>query len=43
MGSLIPAGSLFVGMDTFLGPFYLAGGMAEGGNHALYLYLGATY
>ena len=41
--SLIPAGSLFVGLDTFLGPFYLAGGMAEGGNYALYLSLGAAY
>ncbi|WP_373501705.1 patatin-like phospholipase family protein [Desulfococcus sp.] len=42
-GSLIPAGSLFVGVDTFFGPIYLAGGMAEGNNYAWYLYLGTTY
>lgn len=41
--SLIPAGSLFVGVDTFFGPIYLAGGMAEGSNYAAYLYLGTYY
>ena len=34
------AGSLFVGLDTFIGPVYTAGGLAEGGNSALYLYVG---
>ncbi len=41
--SMIPAASLFVGLDTFMGPMYLAGGMAEAGNYGLYLYLGTTY
>jgi len=34
------AGSLFIGMDTFIGPVYLAGGLAEGGHSALYLFIG---
>lgn len=34
------AGSLFVGIDTFIGPVYIAGGLAEGGHSALYLFLG---
>jgi NTE family protein len=34
------AGSLFVGLDTFIGPIYIAGGLAEGGNSALYLFVG---
>ena len=38
--SSIFAGSLFVGMDTFIGPVYFAGGLAEGGNSALYLFVG---
>jgi NTE family protein len=37
------AGSLFVGADTFIGPVYLAGGLAEGGNSALYLYVGRPF
>jgi len=40
LSSSIFAGSLFIGMDTFIGPVYLAGGLAEGGNSALYLFLG---
>ena len=41
--SLIPAGSLFLGVDTPLGPFYAAGGYAEGGNASLYLLLGKLF
>jgi NTE family protein len=41
--SLIPAGSLFVGADTPLGPAYLAAGYAEGGNASLYLLLGRLF
>ncbi len=41
--SLIPAGSLFLGIDTPLGPFYMAGGYAEGGNTSLYLLLGKLF
>jgi NTE family protein len=37
------AGSIFVGADTFIGPVYLAGGLAEGGHSALYLYVGRPY
>ena len=37
------AGSLFVGADTFIGPVYFAGGPAEGGHSALYLYVGKPY
>ena len=34
------AGSTFVGVDSFLGPIYLAAGYAEGGHTALYLSFG---
>lgn len=34
------AGSLFVAADTALGPFYLGVGTGEGGERALYLFLG---
>lgn len=37
------AGSVFIGYDTPLGPFYLGFGHADGGNNALYLYLGRTF
>jgi NTE family protein len=35
--------SLFLGMDTFLGPVYLASGFDEHGNQAFYLFLGRTF
>jgi NTE family protein len=41
--SLIPAGSLFVGAYTLLGPAYLGAGYAEGGNASLYLLLGRLF
>ena len=41
--SLIPAGSLFLGVDTFLGPFYLGAGYAESGNASLYMRLGKLF
>jgi len=41
--SLIPAGSLFLGVDTPLGPFYLASGLAEGGNASIYMLLGRLF
>lgn len=37
---LILGGSLFAAIDTTLGPFYLAVGLAEGGHYAFYLFLG---
>ena len=37
------AGSVFVGMDTVLGPVYLAYGHAEQGNDSIYLYLGRLF
>lgn len=40
---LIYAGSVFVGMDTVMGPLYLAYGHAEKGNHAFYFYLGRGF
>jgi NTE family protein len=41
--SLILAGSLFVGMKTFLGPVYLAYGQAERRHSSVYLYLGQRF
>lgn len=37
------AGSVYVSVDTFLGPFYLGFGMAEGGYSNLYLSLGESF
>ena len=41
--SIISAGSVFIGADTYIGPLYFAYGFAEGGHNALYLYLGRTF
>lgn len=37
------AGSLFLGMDSFIGPLYLGGGVAQGGNASLYMFLGRPF
>jgi len=37
------AGSLFLGLDTPVGPIYLAGGLAEGGEASLYFFLGRFF
>ena len=37
------AGSVFMGVDTILGPIYVAVGLAEGGQSALYFYIGRTF
>lgn len=36
----ILAGSLFLGIDTFIGPVYIGYGQAEGNHHTIYFYLG---
>ena len=36
----IPAGSLYVGIDSPLGPLYLGFGYSSRDNSAVYLYLG---
>jgi NTE family protein len=41
--SLQFGGSLFTGLDTFFGPLYLALGFAEGGERAVYLFLGQPF
>ena len=33
--------SLFFGLDTYLGPMFLAAGLAEGGSTNFYLFIGA--
>ncbi|MGH8496187.1 MAG: patatin-like phospholipase family protein [Gammaproteobacteria bacterium] len=43
LDSLLFGGSLFLGLDTFLGPVYLASGFAEDGEQAFYLFLGQTF
>lgn len=37
------AGSLFIAVDTRLGPFYLAAGSTRGADSALYLFLGPSW
>ncbi|MBI2212951.1 MAG: patatin-like phospholipase family protein [Acidobacteria bacterium] len=37
------AGSLVLGADTSFGPLYLAAGFGEGGDQALYLFVGRTF
>ncbi len=36
------SGSIFAGMDTYIGPVYLAAGFAEHGQTNFYLFIGAT-
>jgi NTE family protein len=36
-------GSVFLGLDTLFGPVYLGSGFGEGGESALYLFLGRTF
>lgn len=43
LDSSIFAGSVFVGVDSILGPIYLAVGQAEDGQRALYFYVGRTF
>ena len=35
--------SIFIGMDTLLGPLYLASGFDQHGNQAFYLFLGRSF
>ena len=42
-GSARKNGSIFLGLDTFLGPVYLATGFDEDGRDAFYLFLGRTF
>ncbi len=42
-GDLRMNASLFFGLDTPLGPVYLATGYDEGGDKAFYLFLGRTF
>jgi NTE family protein len=39
----LTAGSLIAGMDTFLGPVYLAFGRTDNGDSALYFFLGQSF
>ena len=39
--SLLVNGSLFAGLDTYLGPLFLAAGFSEHGDTSFYLFLGA--
>ncbi|HAJ25866.1 MAG TPA: hypothetical protein DCG53_01230, partial [Syntrophus sp. (in: bacteria)] len=43
LSSLIYAGSVFVGANTFIGPAYLYYGMAEGGNQTVGLFIGQRF
>ncbi|HKX55467.1 MAG TPA: hypothetical protein VJN01_05175, partial [Xanthomonadales bacterium] len=40
---LVYAGSLFLGVDTPVGPFFLAWGRADTGESTFYFYLGNPY
>jgi len=40
-GSLILNGSLFAGIDTYIGPLFIGAGFGEGGESSFYLFLGA--
>lgn len=41
--SLRLSGSAFLGVETFLGPFYLAGGLDQDGHRSFYLFLGQPF
>jgi len=42
LDSALVSGSLFVGIDTFIGPVFFAAGFAEGGQTNVYLSIGTT-
>jgi NTE family protein len=42
-GSARTNGSVFVGLDTILGPVYFALGLNDDGGSAYYLFLGRTF
>lgn len=42
-GETLNAGSVFVGLDSPLGPIYFAYGQAEGGEHSIYLSVGTVF
>jgi NTE family protein len=42
-GSLRHDASVFLGLDTLLGPVYVASGFDDKGQHAFYLFLGRTF
>jgi NTE family protein len=42
-GSLRHDASVFLGLDTLLGPVYIASGWDDQGQHAFYLFLGRTF
>lgn len=42
-GSARTNGSIFIGLDTLLGPVYFATGFDDGGGSAYYLFLGRTF
>ncbi len=41
--TLVYAGSLLIGAETYLGPVYLAYGVAEEGQRSIYLYVGHKF
>ncbi len=43
LGDMRGAGSLFLGVDSFMGPLYLGAGLAEGGNTSAYLLIGQPF
>jgi NTE family protein len=43
LGEGIAAGSLFLGVDSFLGPAYLGLGLAEGGESTAFMFLGRRF
>ncbi len=43
LGSFLWSGSVFLGFETPLGPLYIAYGVAEGGQHSPYLFLGRSF
>jgi NTE family protein len=43
LAELDTAGSLFLGIDSPLGPLYLGGGLTEDGSGSLYIFLGQPF
>jgi NTE family protein len=41
--SLLPSGSVFLGVDTFIGPAYLGYGLTDGGEHSVFFYFGSVF
>jgi NTE family protein len=40
---LLVSGSVYLGLDTLVGPAYVGFGLTEGGEHSVYVFIGPVF